>query len=69
MADSTNKRLAALAEAFTNLRHRDMKELAEVVSESLKAHNGLVVKPEVFCEVLDSLGEFIVIENEERSNG
>ncbi len=63
-APGTNKRLAALAAAFVDLRHRDMKELAEVMSESLKAINGLAVKPEVFAEVLDSLGEYIVIEAE-----
>lgn len=57
-----NPRLAKLAEAFIELRHRDMMELAEVVSEALEAQNGQVVKPQVFAEVLDSLGEYIAIE-------
>ena len=59
-----NPRLAKLAEAFVDLRHRDMMELAEVVSEALEAQNGQVVKPQVFAEVLDSLGEYIAIETE-----
>lgn len=57
-----NPRLARLAEAFIELRHRDMMDLAEVISESLQAINGQVVKPQVFAEVLDSLGEYIAIE-------
>lgn len=60
-----NPRLAKLAEAFIDLRHRDMMELAEVISESLEAINKQVVKPQVFAEVLDSLGEYIAIEGGE----
>lgn len=60
-----NPRLARLAEAFVDLRHRDMMELAEIVSEALEAQNGQVVKPQVFAEVLDSLGEYIAIEVEQ----
>lgn len=59
---TTNERLAKVAEAFIDLRHRDMMDLAEVISESLEAINGQVVKPQVFAQVLDSLGEYIAIE-------
>lgn len=57
-------RLKALAEAFQALTYREMTELADVLSEALKAENGLNVKPEVFAEVLDSFGAFLVIEAE-----
>lgn len=62
---SNNPRLVKLAEAFVDLRHRDMMDLAEVMSEALQAQNGQVVKPQVFAEVLDSLGEYIAIETQE----
>lgn len=57
-------RMQNLADAFQALTYREMKDLADAFSESLSAQNGLQVKPEVFAEVLDSIGEYITIEAE-----
>ena len=55
-------RLKALAAAFQALTFREMTDLADVFSEALAAQNGLQVRPQVFAEVLDSLGEYLEIE-------
>ena len=41
-----------------------MKDLSEVLSETLTATNGVIVKPDVMAEVLDAFGEYLVIEGE-----
>lgn len=56
-----SERLYKLAEAFKNLTYSEMKELAEVMSTTIDSVNGMKVKPEVFAEVLDAFGEYIVI--------
>lgn len=59
-----SERMTNLAEAFKALTYREMKDLAEVMSDTLKATNGVIVKPEVFAEVLDTFGEYLDIEAE-----
>lgn len=60
-----NSRLIKLSEAFRALTHREMKDLAEVISETLTATNGVIVKPEVFADVFDTFGDYLAIETEE----
>lgn len=48
-----------LTAAFKALTYREMKDLAEVLSETLRATNGGIVKPDVFAEVLDLAADTI----------
>jgi hypothetical protein len=53
-------RLQELAACFGKLTYREMMDLGEVLAEALQAANGLNVKPQVFADVLDSFGEYLV---------
>lgn len=56
--------LQKLSDAFQALTFREMKDLSEVLTETLKATNGVIVKPDVMAEVLDAFGEYLVVEGE-----
>lgn len=58
-----NSRLKAVADAFADLTHRDMMDLADAFAQLLDQTNGMKVKPIVIAECLDGLGEYLAAED------